>query len=662
MSPKEYAALVDQLIEHDRRYYDEQSPTISDYEYDKLYRAVVDFERAHPDKILPRSPTQRVHGAAAGGFKQREHLVPMLSLANTYSEEEVSEFVERVHKLLGHKEVEFCCELKMDGLAISLYYEKGKWMHGLTRGNGRIGDDVTANLRTIASIPHEISHAPHKVEVRGEVYLSLETFRALNEQREEEGLELFANPRNAAAGSLKMLDPKEVARRKLHLVCYGVGEGQSDEPTQMKLIHWLKKEGFPVAKASYCEVASSAKEIMEFAEKIHKERASLPFEIDGIVVKVNDLQAHARLGATGKTPRFAIAYKFAPEQAVTKVEQIVVQVGRTGVLTPVAELTPVKLAGSTISRATLHNREEVQRKDIREGDFVVIEKGGDVIPKVVSVDLKRSQDRGKPWHMPKNCPLCHTPVVHTEGEVAVRCPNRHCSGQAVRRVAHFASRGAMDINHLGEKVVEQLVSKGLVSSFADIYRLDAKELAKVEGFQEKSIQNLLEGIEESRDRPLSRLIMGLGIPSVGTETADLLAETAGDMGSLLKLTEEDLVAISGIGPKTAASIIEFLHSAAHQKEIRELIEAGVRPRAVSKAAHGPLHGKTFVLTGTLSHYTREEAGDLIRERGGKVSNSVGKGTNYLIAGDDPGSKLQKARSLEVEILSEEEFLKLLKIK
>ena len=662
MTPKEYAALVDQLIEHDRRYYDQENPTLTDYEYDKLYRKVVDFEKAHPDKVLLHSPTHKVHGAPAGGFKQREHMVPMLSLANTYSEDEVADFVERVHKLVGHKEVEFCCELKMDGVAISLYYEKGKWLHGLTRGNGRVGDDVTANLHTIASIPHSISHALEEIEVRGEVYLSLETFRTLNELREGEGLELFANPRNAAAGSLKMLDSKEVARRKLHIVCYGIAEGQSPKKTQTETLHWLKEKGFPISKSNHYAKASSVKEIMAFAEKIHKARNSLPFEIDGIVVKVNELAAHTRLGATGKTPRFAIAYKFAPEQAVTKVEQIVVQVGRSGVLTPVAELTPVKLAGSTISRATLHNREEVERKDIREGDFVVIEKGGDVIPKVVEVDLKRSHHRGKPWHMPKSCPLCHTPVVHREGEVAVRCPNRHCVGQSMRRIAHFASRGAMDINHLGEKVVEQLVSKGLVAHFADIYLLDEKSLSKVEGFQEKSIKNLLEGIEASRHRPLSRLIMGLGIPSVGTETADLLAETAGDLASLLKLTEEVLVAIHGIGPKTATAIIEFFHDAAHKKEIQQLIDAGVRPRAAPKVDHGPLQGKTFVLTGTLERYTREEAGDLIRERGGKVSNSIGKGTNYLVVGEDAGSKLEKARKLAVEILSEGEFLKMLKVK
>lgn len=659
---QEYIELAEELIEHDRHYYDEAKPVISDYEYDQMMHALIAYEKAHPDQVLPHSPSHRISESATEGFKQRPHLTPMMSLNNTYSKEELSEFVKRVHKLLEKKEVAFCCELKMDGTSISLRYEKGHLVHALTRGNGKMGDDVTANIKTIKSVPLKLtgSHFPEVLEVRGEVYMSLATFQGLNSQREEEGLEPFANPRNAAAGSLKQLDPREVAKRKLNLVAYGIGEGQSLVDTQHEVHQYLKKAGLPTAKADHVEVCCNLEEIMEFAERIHKLRGHLPFEIDGIVIKVDALKYHGLLGVTGKAPRYAVAYKFAPEQAVTRVNQITVQVGRTGVLTPVAELEPVFLAGSTISRATLHNQEEVARKDIRIGDSVVIEKAGDVIPQVVKVDFKKRKHDSKPWHMPRHCPICKAEAVHHKGEVAVRCPNLKCGGQRVRRILYFASKHAMDIEHMGERVVEQLVERGLVSRVSDIYLLDELALAQLDGFKEKSIRNLLESIDASRKCPLSRFIMGLGIKYVGTETAELLAEEAGDLKSLIKMSEEELNAIEGIGDKTAKAIAEFFKDKDNREEIELLLAHGVHPQKMKqKIAGHPFAGKIFVLTGALPHYSRDEASALIKERGGKVSGSVSKNTDYVLVGEEPGSKYDKAKELGIKTLSEEQFKKML---
>jgi DNA ligase (NAD+) len=651
------------MIEHDRRYYDEAKPLISDPEYDAKMRLLLAYEKEHPSLIDPKSPAQRVAEAPTEGFEQRAHLVPMYSLANTYSEEEVEAFVQRVQKLLEKEKVPFCCELKMDGTAISLLYEKGRLTHATTRGNGKVGDDVTANIKTIHSIPLVIEgkQVPEMLEVRGEVYMALATFRALNKVREEEGLEVFANPRNAAAGSLKLLDPRLVAKRKLHLMTYGMAEKFEGVETQREVHARLKQWGFPTADPSHLAVVSSAKEILKFAHHIERERKELPFEIDGIVVKVDELKWQALLGHTGKTPRFAIAYKFAPEQAFTRIREITVQVGRSGVLTPVAELEPVFLAGSTISRATLHNQEEVARKDIREGDLVCIEKGGDVIPKVVKVDLDQRPLESHPWHMPMHCPICKTKVVQLLGEVAVRCPNSRCVGQRVRKIQYFASKHAMDIEHLGEKVVEQLVEKGLVSRVSDLYLLDEKALAQLDGFKEKSIRNLLESLKASAHCPLSRFIMALGIPSVGTETAETLAEEAGSLDLLLTMPEEALVAIEGIGEKTAKVIVSFLQDVDTREEIRLLLAHGVVPyhKKQPQIAGHLFAGKTFVLTGSLSRYTREEAAALIKERGGKVVGSVSKNTDYLLMGEEPGSKYDKAKALQVTILDESAFDNLL---
>lgn len=653
------------MIKHDRRYYDEARPLISDQEYDQKMRQLLAYEKEHPSLIDPKSPAQRVAEAPTEGFEQRAHLVPMYSLANTYSEEEVEAFVQRVHKLLEKEKVPFCCELKIDGTAISLLYKQGKLTHATTRGNGKVGDDVTANIKTIHSIPLVIEGdtVPETLEVRGEVYMSLATFEALNKMRQEEGLEVFANPRNAAAGSLKLLDPRLVAKRKLQLMMYGIAEGFEGVLTQHEVHARLKRWGFPTAAPSHLAIASNAKEILSFAHTVEKKREELPFEIDGIVVKVNELKYHALLGHTGKTPRFAIAYKFAPEQAVTRIREITVQVGRSGVLTPVAELEPVFLSGSTISRATLHNQEEVARKEIREGDFVFIEKGGDVIPKVVKVDFDRRPSDSRPWQMPTHCPICKTKVVHTAGEVAVRCPNSLCMGQRVRRIQYFASKNAMDIEHLGEKVVEQLVEKGLVSRVSDLYLLDEASLQELDGFKEKSIRNLLDSIQSSTQCTLARFIMALGIPSVGTETAEALAEATGSVEQLLSMDEVALLAIEGIGEKTAHGIASFVRDPNTLEEIRLLLAHGVAPRKEEKrqiAGH-PFSGKSFVLTGSLSRYTREEAAALIKERGGKVVGSVSKNTDYLLMGEEPGSKYEKAKSLQVTILDERAFQDLLNL-
>lgn len=659
---KEYASFVEELLEHDKRYYDERKPVISDYEYDQLFRLVKDFEAKHPDLILPESPTQRVGEALEEGFKKGEHSAPMLSLANTYSKDELSDFIDRVHKLLGKKEVNFCAELKIDGTAISIQYEKGVLKRALTRGNGRVGDDVTSNIKTIAKLPLKLKgDVPDLLEVRGEVFMQKTNFQKLNEQREEEGQVCWANPRNAAAGSLKLLDPKEVARRKLDILVYGLVSKDKPVSSQYETHKYLKKLGLPTSEPDHFAKCQTLEEIFTYSDRILQSREKLSFEIDGVVIKVDELNLHERLGVTGKSPRYAVAYKFAPEQAETVIEDITVQVGRTGVLTPVAELKPVHLAGSTISRATLHNQDEIERKDIRIGDTVLIEKGGDVIPKVVLVDIKKRPATSKVWKMPRKCPVCDSDVVHREEEVAVRCPNTSCGGQILRRLIFFASKSALDIEHMGEKVVEQLVKKGFIQHLSDIYVLTETELSELEGFKQKSIQNLLSSIEKSKSCSLQRFILGLGVPFVGAQTAELIANKAGSVDALFDLTTEELIDIEGIGEKVADSFVRFFADPKHIDEVSLLVERGVNPKVVlqKKVEGHKFDGKVFVLTGTLSNYSRDEATCRIKERGGKTSSSVSKKTDYVLVGEDPGSKYEKAKKLNVAILSEEEFTKLL---
>lgn len=662
ITQEKYLQLIQDIEKYDEYYYQHHQPLISDFEYDQLLKQLEEIEKKHPDWIVSSSPTKDVRERPTKGFVQVAHSVPMLSLANSYSGEEIEDFIKRVDKLLG-RSAEFSAELKMDGIAVSLRYEKGRFVRGLTRGDGKKGDDITQNLATIESLPKELisSDVPDVLEIRAEVYMSKRVFMELNRHKEEEGEVALANPRNAAAGSLKLLDPREVKKRHLDIMAYGIVEQDMKLTSQDQVHKLLKKWGIPTFTEEHFAVCKDAKELLSFAKKIEETRELLPFEIDGMVIKVNALKDWDLLGATGKTPRWAIAYKFAPLQAITVIEEITLQVGRTGVLTPVAELKPVFLAGSTISRATLHNEEEVQRKDIRVGDYVIIEKGGDVIPKVVSVDLTKRQKNAKPWHMPLECPMCHSAVVRREGEVAVRCSNKHCSAQNQRRLVFFASKQAMDIDHLGEKVMLKLIEEGFVKDLSDIYRLEAIHLEVLEGFKEKSIHNLLSSIEASKQVSLDRFIHSLGIPHVGSGTAELIAAYAPSIDKLKKLTVEELLTIDGIGDKVALSVVEYFHDPRHLHEIDELLRLGVHPIAkqVNTMKGHLFSGKVFVLTGSLEAFSRTEVTEKIKERGGKVTSSVTKQTDYVLAGDEPGSKYDKAKTLNVTILTEEEFIKLL---
>lgn len=659
MKRSDYEKLCAEVWEHNRRYYIEHDPTLSDYEFDQLLKQLEAIERDHPDWVLEDSPTQRVGEALTEGFQTVAHAVPMLSLANTYSKEELAEFLARVERMLGRPVESYTAELKMDGAAVSVLYREGRLVQGVTRGNGREGDEITANIRTICNLPLRLTgkNLPKELEVRGEVYMPHAIFRHLNEEREEAGLAAWANPRNAAAGSLKLLDSRETAKRGLRIALYAlVGEGES----QAEGMERMGELGLPVV--DLFQVCPSIEEIWKFIEEVERRRPTLDYDIDGVVVKVNAAREQQLLGSTDKSPRWAAAYKFSPEQAKTRIEKIVVQVGRTGVLTPVAELEPVLLAGSTIARATLHNQEEVERKDIRPGDLVVVEKGGDVIPKVVSVDLSHRPKGGEPWKMPSTCPSCGTPLVHREGEVAVRCPNANgCPSQGLRRLVHFVSKGGMDIDHLGEKIVAHLVEAGLVHTPSDIYRLKAEQLLALEGFQQKSVENLLASIERSKEVPLDRFLMALGIPFVGAGTADLLARRAGTLEALIAFDREALLEIDGVGEKVAESLLNYFATPSLRAEIDELLALGVRPQAakVTHRSGHPISGKSFVLTGALQNYTRQGAGDLIKERGGKVSSSVSRKTDYVVVGDEPGSKYDQAVKLGVKILSEEQFRQIL---
>lgn len=658
ISKEHYLELCAQLWEHNRRYYIDNAPTISDYAYDQLLQELSEIEKRHPEWVFPGSPTQMVGEGIAGSFEVAPHEVPMLSLANTYTEGEVQDFIKRMHKMLQKADVPFAAEIKMDGIAVSLYYEEGIFVRGLTRGNGREGEEITQNLLTIPSLPVKLkNNFPKRLEVRGEVFMPVSAFKALNATRAQEGLNLFANPRNAAGGSLKLLDSALVAQRHLAIVMHGIAE-VSDQPfsTHMEGLEFLHTLGLPVVTDK--KLCHTFDEIWDFASKIEKKRGSFDFQIDGIVIKVNDLSSQKKLGVTGKNYRWAIAYKFSPEQVETKMHAITVQVGRTGVLTPVAELEPVLLAGSTIARATLHNVDEIRRKDIRIGDTVLIEKGGDVIPKVVGVNPHLRPKNAALWHMPKQCPACKCDVQQVEGEVAFRCPNKaHCPAQELGRLIHFASKAGMDIEHMGEKVVTQLVEKGFVKRLSDIYRLKKEQLFELKNFKEKAVENLIESIEKSKQVSLERFIMALGIKHVGIETATAIANATGDVEGLLQLTSEDLMKIEGIGAKVAESVLTFIADAENQGEIKRLLDHGVNPKKieVKKYDNHPFFGKTFVLTGALMGYTRDHATSLIKERGGVTSNTVSKKTDYLLCGIDPGSKYEKALKLGVKVMVEEEF-------
>lgn len=657
--------LRSQISYHDRLYYEQAKPEISDREYDALYRELVDLERAHPELIAPDSPTQKVGGRPQAAFAQVEHLVPMQSLDNTYSAEEIGDFVERLQRLLPGEEIPMTIEPKVDGVAIALLYEKGRLVRAATRGDGTTGDEVTRNIRTIGVIPLKLhGKAPDVLEVRGEVYLPTETFARINAERDEQGLPTFANPRNAAAGTLKQLDPNIVAERKLSAVFYGYGavEPASALPERMEeFFTHLKAWGLPVNPRHW--LARDASGVMNAITELGAIRRDFPFETDGAVIKADRIEQHARLGSTSKAPRWAIAYKYEPEQARTRLLDITVQVGRSGVLTPVAELEPVFVAGSTVARATLHNEEEIARKDLRIGDWVMIEKAGDVIPAVVGVLTAERNGTEKVFQMPTRCPVCSAPVTRIEAEVAVRCANPGCAAQVRRRIEYYAGRSAMDIEGLGEAMVTQLADAGLVGDIADLYTLAADQLLPLERMGQKSVTNLLAAISASRDQPLWRLLAGLGIPHVGVTVARTLAASLGTLDRLAAASIEELCSIQEIGEIMATAIHSWFRDPSVLRLLEKLRSSGLNfgerdPQELAPASDGPFKGTIWVLTGTLSR-PRDETAELIRLRGGKVSGSVSAKTTYLLAGEEAGSKLEKAQKLGVKVLTEDEFRKLI---
>ena len=669
MNKENAQSRIDQLRDilriHNRKYYVESSPEVSDFEYDMLLKELEALEKTFSELITPDSPTQRVGGEPLSGFTQVSHDVPMLSIDNTYSKEELQEYYKRIQRMVPDEEIDFIVEPKIDGLAVSLRYENGVLSVGSTRGDGYTGDDVTVNLRTIRSIPLKLAgkSVPEVIEIRGEVYMSKEAFDLCNVDREKNGESLFANPRNAAAGSLKLLDPRITAKRRLNFFAHSLGAVRGiDLETHTQTLAFFKEHGLPVnPHYKHCKTIA---DVIDFCSSWEDKRDSLGYVIDGMVVKVNNFTMRDKLGYTSKSPRWLIAYKFMAEQAKTVLNDIVVQVGRTGTLTPVAELEPVFVDGSTISRATLHNFDEIERKDIRPGDTVIIEKGGDVIPKVVSVVTEERKAGAKIFPQPDHCPVCGGPVVVSEEEVALRCENVSCPAQLKRHIEFYASRSAMDIEGLGTALVELLVDEGLIKTIADLYRLTVFDLMPLERMATKSAHNLLEALEESKKKELHRLILGIGIRHVGAHAAQILAQTFRSMDQLMEATAEELSEIHEIGPVMAESITDFFSNDKNRNLIDQLTEIGLNmtePEAGLPAGEGLLAGKTFVLTGTLTGFTRDEAAALIKKNGGKTSSSVSKNTDYILAGENPGSKLEKAQALGIPILSEEEFKKLIRL-
>ncbi|AEE96900.1 NAD-dependent DNA ligase LigA [Mahella australiensis] len=643
-----------QIIEHHNyMYYVLDSPEISDAEYDALMRELEQLESKYPEIITPDSPTQRVGGQVSGQFQPVVHSVPLLSLNDVFSESEIRDFDRRVRAALN-EDVQYVLEVKIDGLSVALTYQDGLFIRGATRGDGFVGEDVTANLRTIRSIPLRLK-MPINVEVRGEVFMPKKYFYKLNEQREKDGLPLFANPRNAAAGSVRQLDPAITAQRHLDIFVFNLQriEGYAFE-THVESLMFLKEQGFKIMP--YLIPCDTIDEAIEQCRLWEGKRYELPYEIDGLVIKVNSLRQREILGNTSKTPRWAVAYKFPAERKESIIKHIVVQVGRTGVLTPTAVLEPVRLAGTTVSRATLHNEDYIKEKDIRIGDHVLVQKAGDIIPEVVSVIKEKRTGDERIFEMPDKCPVCGADAVRIDGEAARRCTGVSCPAQVERGLIHFASRDAMDIEGLGPAVVRQLLNKKLIRDEADIYYLKYEDLVKLERMGPKSAQNLINAIQASKDRGLARLLYALGIPLVGTRAASILAERFGDIYELMKADQAQLTAIPEIGPKIAESVVTFFKQEQTKDLIKRLETAGVRLTADKKQkGNAPLAGLTFVLTGTLSKYTREQATEIIEGLGGKVTGSVSKKTDYVIAGDGPGSKLDKALQLGVKVIDENEF-------
>ncbi|HRS96800.1 MAG TPA: NAD-dependent DNA ligase LigA [Smithella sp.] len=660
---KRIAYLRKTIQYHNVRYYQQDNPEISDQEYDALMRELQELEEKYPEAYSESSPTQRVGAAPLTKFASFSHPSPMLSLANAFSDEEILEFDRRVKRLAGTDNVSYVAEPKLDGLAVNLIYENGIFKKGATRGDGTTGEDVTQNLKTISSLPLKILKSstvatPSFIEIRGEVYMEKEPFRKLNQRRLDEGEEPFANPRNAAAGSLRQLDSRITARRPLNIFLYQIGEAKDVSfMSHREALLALQEWGFPVNPL--VEKKADIDACLEYYKKIGEKRESLPYEIDGIVLKVDDLTLQKKLGNVSRNPRWALACKFPAAQATTVVEDIQVGVGRTGILTPVALMRPVNVGGAMVSRATLHNEDEVLKKDIRIGDTVVIQRAGDVIPEVVKVVPEKRTGNEKRFKMPNKCPECGAEVVRPEGEAAHRCVNISCPAQIKEHIRHFASRGAMDIEGLGEKVSAQLFDAGLIRDPADLYFLSKEQLMALDRQAEKSAGNLIDAIAKSKPPPLEKFIYALGIRHVGERTAKLLADHFGSMENLMNATKEDLTAVSEIGPEIAESILEFFHEPKNRDVMKKFARAGVMPRKKEKESSLPLSGQSFVFTGALKSMGRNEAKALVEGLGGTVLSGVTKTTSYVVAGNEPGSKLAKAEAAGITILSEEEFLKLI---
>jgi DNA ligase (NAD+) len=662
---KKIDALRDKIRYHEHRYYVLDSPEISDAEFDKLMDELIALEAAHPELVTPDSPTQRVGGKPSEEFAKVRHSTPMLSLGKTTSEAELRDWERRVHELTGESQVDYVCELKLDGMSLALRFASGKLALGLTRGDGTIGEDVTPNVRTVRSVPLTIANKTLEkaglrgdFEVRGELLMPLAAFQRMNEEREQQGLPVFANPRNATAGTVRTLEPNVTAQRRLDFFAYGLlADGRPLFDRNSKVLKALEVAGFKVNP--HHKFAKNLEQVMEFVNQTDSVRDSLPYEIDGVVVKVDRVALQDELGFTGKAPRWAIAYKFAARASETQIEDIFVSVGRTGKLTPVAALKPVSIGGTTVTRATLHNMDETERLGVRIGDWVAVERGGDVIPKVVRV-LEDKPRGTREFHMPTRCPECGGHVVRAEGEADHRCVNANCPAKLRESIRHFASRGVMNIEGMGDALVNQLVEAGLVKSVADVYDLTEPQLLELERMGKKSAENILREIENSKKLPLERVIYGLGIRMVGERTAQFLAEHFGSMDALMAASEEELQAVNEIGPRVSQSIREFFDEPKNVALVERLRRAGLTFKGQKKQRGTALAGKTFVLTGTLERHTRDEAKKLIEDAGGKVSGSVSKKTDYVVAGAEAGSKLDKAKELGVAVIGEKEMEELVK--
>jgi len=652
---REMRSLEEQLNYHSRLYYELDAPIIQDEEYDALFRRLEDLEREHPELANPNSPTQRVGGKVSEGFAEVRHEVPMDSFDKVFGEEEVYGFVEKITSV--YPEAEFTVEKKFDGLSVSLEYENGLLVRGLTRGDGIFGEDVTENIKTIRSVPLKLNGGEGKLLVRGEVYMPRKVFARLNEKRDANGERPFANPRNAAAGSLRQLDSKICAERGLHIFVFNLQLADVMPKSHSESMQTLKELGFTVTDTLI--KCKTAEEVVNAVRQIGGSRSSLPYDIDGAVIKVNELALRERLGSTATAPRWAVAFKYPAEIAETKLLDIEIQVGRTGVLTPRAVLEPVRLAGSTVSYATLHNIDFIKERDARIGDIVRLRKAGDIIPEIVSVVTEKREGSAIPFEMPETCPSCGAKVIRNEDEAAVRCINPDCPAQLSRSIIHFVSRGAMNIDNLGESVIEQFIENGLIKSAADLYYLKKEDIASLDRMGEKSAQNIIDAIEKSRESGLEKLLCGLGIRHIGEKAAHSLASKFGNIESLMRAGVEELCAVDDIGKESAESVVKYFATEQAKSLIARLLAAGVSGESKEKPLGNELEGKTVVVTGTLPTLKRQEAEALIRLHGGNASGSVSKKTSFVLCGTDAGSKLTKANSLGITVINEEEFLKMI---